>query len=135
MSTSRQPRRPNAVSRGLSCRSTLRAHLGGVVGLLAEQHVVVRRAAATRLRQIVQHLSREAAHRDRRARGIRLAGQRIAHIDGQDALPLRQRRDGREHVGAARLLQHFEVGEEERAILENRPAQHTAELVAIEAPA
>ena len=111
----------------------LAAGLRRAVGELLQDLQIVRGAGVGRRRQIVQHLARERGHRDRRAGRIHLAGQRIAHIDGQDAAALRHRRDRRARRLAARLIEDLDVGEEERLVLHDRAAEHAAELIAIEA--
>ena len=75
---------------GSTWMSPLMFHLSVVVGELLQDRVVVGRGRRGRVRQVAQHLARERGHRNRRARRIGLAGQRVAHVDRQDALALRR---------------------------------------------
>ena len=72
------------------------------------------RAGTSPRRRIVDH---------RHAAGDRL---------GEDALPLQQRRHRRDHRAADGLPLPLVVGEEERPVASDRPAEHAAELVAAE---
>ena len=110
----------------------LAARLVRVGGELLQAAEVVRVAGHVRVRERRQDLAREGGHRNRRAGRIDDAGARIAHVDRQDALPLRRRRDGGKTRRPARLAQALVVGEEERLVLHDRSAEHAAELVPIE---
>ena len=83
-----------------------------------------------RLWQLGQDLAGEVGERKRRPGRVRLAGQRMHHRDAEDALPLRQRRDCREHQRALGLPEPLIVGEEERPIAIDGTAGDEAELIA-----
>ncbi len=110
----------------------LGASLVRVRGERLQDAVVVRRARDIRVRQRREHFARECRHRNRAPGRIHRACSWVAHIDRQDALALHRRRNRREGGHLARLPQAFVVGKEERPVPDDRPADHAAELVAIE---
>src|SRR5262245_31865500 len=115
---------------------------------VADATVVVRRSGDRRKRVAVEEQDRRGIEpRDRdpasgeRVAGIASAGlrggrRRIEDLRddandrlGEDALTLKQRRDRRNPHSANELARALIVGEEERSILQDRTAEHEAELV------
>ena len=107
----------------------------GLVGVVLEDlvdDVVVRGAGPGGRRQVVQHLTGEGAHRNRRAGRIDDAGEGMHDVHAQHALAVQRRRHRRDRRLAARLTEDLEVTEEERAVLHDGAADHGAVLVAVE---
>ncbi len=61
--------------------------------------------------------------------GVDLSGQRVLDRPAEDPLALLERRDAGEHQRLRDLPEAFVVGEEERAVPDDRPAEHETELV------
>ena len=108
------------------------AGLVGVVGELLQDDVVVRRAGNRRIGQGAQHLAGERGHRNRRAGRIQGPGARVADVDAEHAAALQRRGNGRCRHLLAVLAEAFVIAEEERPVAGDRPADHAAELVALQ---
>ena len=106
--------------------------LVGGVGLLQQRREVVRRSRVRRVGQPRQHFARKRRHRDRRARRVDRARQRVADLDRQDALALRRVGNVPEHHVLSCLPEAFEIGEEERAVPDDRSAKREPVLIALE---
>ena len=64
--------------------------------------------------------------------GVDLAGVRVLDRDGEDSVALVRRRHRQVRQGRGLAPQGFEIGKEERLVLDHRSAEHAAELVLLE---
>jgi len=91
--------------------------------------VVARHVRHVRCGQLRQHLPGKVRERERRARGIQLAGERMDDRNRQHSLALGQRGDRREDERPLHLSEALVVGEEERPVALDGTAGDEAELM------